>query len=74
MELEVIINANLVPRFFPSGRKRANQMSSSTNYTYSPKTFNRCQGEIHIVQDSMSDSEGNKKQIMRVQNCIFKCT
>ena len=57
----VNINDNLVPRFFPSGRKRANQMSSSTNYTYSPKTFNRCQGEIHIVQDSMSDSEGNEK-------------
>ena len=29
--------------------------------TYLPQTFNRCQGEIHIVQDSMSDSEGNKK-------------
>ena len=29
--------------------------------TYLPKTLNRCQGEIHIVQDGMSDSEGNKK-------------
>ena len=35
--------------------------------TYLPKTFNRC-------QDSISDSEGNKKQIKRVQNCIFKFT
>ena len=41
---------------------------------YLPKTFNRCQGEINIVQDSMSNSEGNKKQIKRVQNCIFKFT
>ena len=42
--------------------------------TYLPQTFNRCQGEIHIVQDSMSNSEGNKKQIKRVQHCIFKFT
>ena len=35
--------------------------------TYLPKTFNRC-------QDSMSDSDGNKKQIKRVQNCIFQFT
>ena len=34
---------------------------------YLPKTFNRC-------HDSMSDSDGNKKQIKRVRNCIFKFT
>ena len=35
--------------------------------TYLPKTFNRC-------QDSMSDSDGNKKQIKIAQNYIFKFT
>ena len=35
--------------------------------TYLVETFNRC-------QDSMSDSEGNKKQIKRVKNRIFKLT
>ena len=35
--------------------------------TYLPKTFNRC-------QDSMSNSDRIKKQIKRVQNCIFEFT
>ena len=34
-ELVVIINVNLVPKFFPSGRREANQISSSTNYLLS---------------------------------------
>ena len=34
IELVVNINANLVPRFFPSGWKRANQISCLTNYVF----------------------------------------
>ena len=54
------------PGFFLQVEKEPNK-SAAQRTTYLPKTFNRC-------QDSMSDSDGNKKQIKRVQNCIFQFT
>ena len=72
VELVVITNANLVPRFFPSGRK------SQSNLFLNELPFYRKHSigakEKFISSDSMSDSEGNKKQIKRVTNCIFKFT